>query len=460
MNLLLPDLLLRRTGQQGRLRWSRSDLMRFQSVRLQQLRQHAMQRSRFLADYHRHLDAAPLKELPPMTKSTLMEFWDELVTAPSLRREMVERNLAERESDGTDPSLPWRGRWWMAATGGSTGERGVFVWDRREWISILASYARVNDWAGVRVGLGHPLSTAIVSTRNPTHQSAVVGASIRSRLVPTLRVNATDPLEQIVNQLNRFRPKLLVCYASMLAPLAEAQLAGSLRVAPEKVITASEELLPAAQRMAVHAWGVDVLNTYAATETATIASMCPMGSLHLYEDFVLVEPVDAAYRAVADGQVADRLLVTVLFSRTLPLIRYELDDSVRLATRACPCGSPYRVLEAVIGRTESSLRVAAQAGGAVVVGPNVFHDAVGPLAVHGWQVRQLPGSGLMVRVVDPDHHLDLPRIRSAVLAGLCHAGVSPDVPIDVEPVSHLDRTRLGKTPLIVPWPASGTRSRS
>lgn len=53
--------------------------------------------------------------------------------------------------------------------------------------------------------------------------------------------------------------------------------------------------------MAVHAWGVDVLNTYAATETATIASMCPMGSLHLYEDFVLVEPVDAAYRAVPDG---------------------------------------------------------------------------------------------------------------------------------------------------------------
>lgn len=198
-----------------------------------------------------------------------------------------------------------------------------FVWDRREWVSILASYARVNDWAGVRVG-PERLPTAIVSTRNPTHQSAVVGASIRSRLVPTLRVSTTDPLEQIVNQLNRFRPRL---WSAMrrCSPRWPRRNAGSLRIAPEKVITASEELLPAAQRMAVHAWGVDVLNTYAATETATIASMCPMGSLHLYEDFVLVEPVDAAYRAVPDGQLADRLLVTVLFSRTLPLIRYELD---------------------------------------------------------------------------------------------------------------------------------------
>lgn len=50
-----------------------------------------------------------------------------------------------------------------------------------------------------------------------------------------------------------------------------------------------------------------------------------------------------------------------------------------------------------------------------------------------------------MRVLDPDHHLDLPS-QNAVLAGLCHAGVGPDVPIDVEPVSHLDRTRLGKTP--------------
>jgi phenylacetate-coenzyme A ligase PaaK-like adenylate-forming protein len=317
-----------------------------------------------------------------------MEFWDEVVTVPSLRRELVERQLAQRESEGGDPSQPWRGRWWMAATGGSTGERGILVWDRNEWVSILSSYARVSDWAGVRAGPRRRLTTAIVSTRNPTHQSAVVGVSLRSGWAPTLRVDASEPFDQVVNRLNLFRPRLLVCSASMLAPLAEEQLSGTLRIAPEKVITASEELVPSARRLATQAWSVDVVNTYAATETATIASMCSMGSLHLYEDFVLVEPVDDDYQPVPDGQIADRLLVTVLFSRTLPLIRYELTDAVRLASGACQCGSPYRVLESVIGRTASSLTLDAAAGGVVEVRPNVFRDAVGPLGVHGCQIRQ------------------------------------------------------------------------
>lgn len=61
-------------------------------------------------------------------------------------------------------------------------------------------------------------------------------------------------------------------------PLAEAQLAGALRIAPEKVITASEEQLPEANKAAVTAWVVDVLDTYAATETARIACMCRRGT--------------------------------------------------------------------------------------------------------------------------------------------------------------------------------------
>ena len=192
----------------------------------------------------------------------------------------------------------------------------------------------MNDWSGVDVGPRRRLPTAIVSTRNPAHQSSVVGASLRNLLVPTLRLDATRPIDQLVAALNKFGPRLLVCYASMLAPLAEAQLAGVLRIGPEKVITASEEQLAPARRAAMQAGGVQVIDTYAATETATIASMCSSGSMHVYEDFVVVEPVDNDYQPVPDGTVADRLLVTVLFNRTLPLIRYAPIRSVWLRRRA------------------------------------------------------------------------------------------------------------------------------
>jgi len=98
----------------------------------------------------------------------------------------------------------------------------VFAWNRQEWTQVLTSYARVNDWAAVSVGLRHPLRTAIVSSLNPTHQSAVVGASLRSHLVPALRLAAGTPMADLVGELDRFEPRLLIAYASMASPLATA----------------------------------------------------------------------------------------------------------------------------------------------------------------------------------------------------------------------------------------------
>src|SRR5215218_2934341 len=54
--------------------------------------------------------------------------------------------------------------------------------------------------------------------------------------------------------------------------------------------------------------------------------------MHLFEDLVIPEVVDNDYRPVPLGHSGDRLLVTVLFSRTIPLIRYELTDRLRLST--------------------------------------------------------------------------------------------------------------------------------
>ena len=448
MTSLFGELLVTRARTHRHGRWTRTQLDTYQQRMLARLRDHAARRSPFYADQHRGMQSASLSQLPPLTKTQLMAQWDRLVTSPVLCLDSVTRRLQDLESLGSDPGQPWQGRWWTAATAGSTGQRGVFVWNRREWINILSSYARVNDWAQVKVGPRRPVPTAIVSTRNPAHQSAVVGASLRNPLVPTLRLDATQPIEDLVEALNRFQPRLLVCYASMLAPLAEAQTAGNLHISPEKVITASEEQLPPARRAAIDAWGVQVIDTYAATETATIASTCSHGSMHLYEDFVIIEPVDNTYRPVPDGQLADRLLATVLFSRTLPLIRYELTDSIRLATQPCTCGLPFRCLDTVAGRTEATLRMHSRTGEPVLIQPGVFHDALEPVAVHGWQVQQTT-EGITVRIVDPDQHVDLHQITRRLRAGLAAAGVSDDIHVDITAVQGLARTPLGKAPLII-----------
>lgn len=283
-----------------------------------------------------------------------------------------------------------------------------------------------------------------MSSLNPTHQSAVVGASLRSRLVPTLRLDAVTPESALVDELNRFEPRLLVGYASMVGLLAQAQLDGRLHIRPERVVAASEPLTASARLAAQTAWGNSVVvDSYAATETASIASTCSQGGWHLCEDFVIVEPVSEDYRPVPVGVTADKVLVTVLFSRTLPLIRYERTDSIRLSKETCTCGLPFALLEAVEGRTEDTLSLPGRHG-PVRVHPNVFHTALEAVAPNGWQVEQQPNT-LMVRLVGPA--ADPEQVRRRVQQAL--AGLTIEtMAVEVVTVTAIERTRLGKTQLV------------
>ena len=447
--VLIAGTLLARSRVRQRDRWSRERMLAFQRVELERLLAYARASSPYYREVLPGAGDVPLADLPVLTKSVLMEQWDRISTSPGLRLAQLEGRLAQMERTGADPGHPWRGRWWLAGTGGTTGRRAVFAWDRQEWTQILTSYARVNDWAGVAVGLRHPLRTAVVSSLNPTHQSAVVGASLRSRLVPALRLDARTPVADLAAELNRFEPRLLVAYASMIGPLAQAQLAGQLHIRPEKVVAASEVLTPDARAAAQAAWGPSVVvDSYAATETASIASTCPQGGWHLYEDFLILEPVDQDNRPVPDGVTADKVLVSVLFSRTLPLIRYELTDSIRLSKERCSCGLPFALLEAVEGRTQDTLTLAGSHG-AVRVHPVVFHTALETLAPNGWQVEQQPDK-LVVRLVAPAGDTEL--VHRRVQEALAYLTVDT-VAVEVVHVTALERTRLGKVPLVKALPA-------
>ena len=338
-------LLRARAVLASRDRWTRDELLTHQSRAIAELRAYALARSPFYREFHRGLHTAPLEALPILTKAVLMERFDDLVTDRDIRLGDVESYLAS-----AGPTDLFRGRYRVAGTGGTTGRRGVFLADRSEWTSILASYARANDWAGVPAGLRHRLRVAVVSSRNPSHQSSIVGATLASPIVPTLRLDAADPLERTAEALNSFKPNSLVGYASILRALADEQLAGRLAIAPQAVMSASEVLTDETRARIRAAFGSEPFNVYAATETAGVASECQHHRLHRYDDLVIAEIVDEDGRPVAPGEFGAKLLVTVLFSRTQPLIRYELTDRVRASTETCPDGRPFALLDSIAGR--------------------------------------------------------------------------------------------------------------
>lgn len=442
---LVSRVLFLRAAWRRRDHWDATKIAAHQDHALQELRRTAYAGSGFYRRHHAGLQAAPFDRLPPVTKADLMRHLDEAVTVPDLRLADLEQHLRSLVAEDGDPGVPWKGRWWVAATAGTSGPRGTFIWNRSEWATVLASYARANDWAGLQAGFGHPLKVALVSSRVPSHQSAVVGASLRSGLVPTLRLDVTDPVGETVAALNRFQPRALVGYASALHPLAIEQLAGRLKISPQAVMSASEVLTPLAAREMAKAWGSTPFDVYAATETACIASPCVYLNRHLYEDLLIVEPVDQDGRPVPRGTTGAKVLVTVLFSRTLPLIRYEMSDSVKLGGRGCPCGRSFTLLEDIEGRIEDVLVLQGRAG-PVSVHPIVFHHVLDHAATAGWQVVQEP-SGLRVLLAGLAPGNTILGVRAAVADALTAAGVVKTA-VDVAVVDQLERTPLGKAPYV------------
>ncbi len=196
------------------------------------------------------------------------------------------------------------------------------------------------------------------------------------------------------------------------------------------------------------AWGDEPFNQYGATETADIAAEYEMcRHMHLFEDLVIVEVVDEYHRPVAPGTYGAKLLVTTLFSRTQPLIRYELNDSVRLTTDTCPSGLPFAMLENVQGRVEDTLRLPAASGDRVAVPPLVFNRVMDILPVSGWQIAQAADDSLTVLLSGVRDGLVDAALVDTLREALTTQGVHAPS-IQVQRVSVIPKTTSGKAPLI------------
>ena len=450
---LVSRVLWQRRVLRGRERWTRPELAAYQRRQEARLREFAVTRSPFYRRFHEGLENAPLHELPVLTKAALMGNFDQISTDPALRLADLQAYL---ERPGAGPKF--RGGYWVAATSGSSGRKAVIPSTAAEWSAVIASYGRASEWTGVRAGPGHPVRMAVVSSATPWHQSARVAASVHSPFIATERLDAGWPLDEIVTRLNALRPDVVVAYASMVRALAAEQVAGRLQISPRAVNSSSEVLTPEVRMMAERAWRVPPFNVYAATETGGIAAECRHHhGLHLFEDLVIPEVVDDAYRPVPAGTPGTRLLVTVLASRTIPLIRYEMTDRLVLATKPNPCALPFRLVDAVEGRTDDALILPAARGGSIGIHPVVFHKVLDLLDATGWQVRQ-EGTLLRVLIARPGPGFDPDATEHNVRAALSDAGASPP-PVRVQVADAIPAGASGKRPLVVAEPEPGRPPR-
>lgn len=437
---LTPVRVALKRGQLERSsKWAPAQLQAHHTRETAALRCFALEKSPFYQRFHKGLENRPLAELPILTKATMMESFDDLITDRAVRLEDAEEHLKNRAG-----AELFRGRYVVLSTSGSTGRRGVFLFSQSEWITVLANIARPMLWSGVPYRIIKPPRAVMIASRTPWHYSARVTQSLSNRLLPSLHLDAAEPIEIIVRKLNDWQPDLVAGYPSVLRQLADEQSAGRLKIKPRGISTAAEVLTPETRRRIEQLWSVRVFDTYGATEYAPIAAQCAFGRRHLVEDGAIIEIVDDRGRAVPPGEPGEKVLLTVFHSRTQPLIRYEISDVVRLepGVSTCECGRSFRVMASIEGRLEEVLQF-----GTTSVHPNLFHEILETAPASGWQVVQHE-AGLTVNLSGLRDASICDPVATQLRDALDRLGAT--VPsIQVRPVEALERGATGKAPLVM-----------
>jgi phenylacetate-CoA ligase len=383
-----------------RVGWPRERIERYRTDRLRALLCYARERSPFHAARMRGFDpstatVADLARLPAMTKREAQDEWDAIITTPHLRRAGAEAILAEQTWFSYTPEGEQ-----VFSSGGSSGVRGIYVWD---WslLVTLACLAWRMQARGERDGGGdpRPARLAVLEAGGPPHASTPlfdvpITAGMQTTVIP-----AAQPFDEVVAAVQRVRPTHLVGYASVVGRLARAATAGGLEIAPVRVSTNSEPLTAEDRDAIQTAWSVPIHNLWGSTEIGVQAVGCGLGDgLHVCEDEVVLERVDASGEPVGPDQPAVRTLATGLAGTTFPFIRYDLGDEVTLLQDPCPCGSALLRVADVAGRRDDDFRYSTQ-----TVPAGVFRDVLGTdPRISEYQVCQTRDGAEIIVVGTPD----------------------------------------------------------
>ena len=162
-----------------------------------------------------------------------------------------------------------------------------------------------------------------------------------------------ESLRETAGSLLRFEPEYIVGYSVALHRLAHANqhLRDEFRKLPLKVIIATGESFPTHDSASLisNVFGCPVAMEYGAVETGTIAHQRPDGRFQVFWANYFLEGVEST---LWPGRY--ELLVTALYPRVTPLIRYRIGDLIAPNPSAIDFD---QTLDTIVGRCNDGISV-------------------------------------------------------------------------------------------------------
>lgn len=369
-------------------------------------------------------------ELPKAIES--LEDFQQL---PILSRELINQNADKFFDQNKSPSH-------FTSTGGSTGNPLRFprcsseekfyepaIWYARKFYNIKRSDKMFRLW-----GHSHTLGTGLTRLKNK------LLFDVGLPLVGFKRFSAYDlsesNLKEAGYEILKFKPDYIIGYSKALTLLAKANIdkkESFRRLGLKAVVGAAEGFDSEEDKSFIaEVFGTDVGLEYASMETRLMAHTHPDGSYKVLWKNNLLECVDDEGKPAKTG----RILVTSLYPRAFPLVRYELGDIISDCKKNGV--SVYEFLK-VQGRDNDFLELD---GGAPIHSEGITHAIKLLPKVSAYQIRYTPEREYTIYLkcseVVTHHELELLRGRLAQVDKRLRS-------LPVKQVDQLKQTVAGKT---------------
>jgi len=248
----------------------------------------------------------------------------------------------------------------------------------------------------------------------------------------------------MLSRLADLRPSVLHGYPSVISTVAKLNLALKNPLALKNVFCFGEVALPASRELIRQSFGCRVCNMYGATEISWIAYECEKGSLHVLSDSVLVEVTDDDGTPLSEGKIGN-IVVTSLFAKAMPLIRYKLGDRGSLK-KGCACGRGSQVLGSLEGR-EDDLLVLPSGKIRSAFSINVLEEIIN---VSNYQIIQERPDLFLIRYVPLQAGVELDgKEKDAIRKSIMDGCLGEKVSVEFEMAGRIGKGSRGKMKLVI-----------
>jgi putative adenylate-forming enzyme len=317
--------------------WNSDKIKKYQESRIRNRVRFVLSGSDFYREHYAGIDTSDIWNLPVTNKKMMMENLSRFNTLGLDKNELLEFCL------NTEKTRDFTKRLKGATVGmssGTSGNKGVEIITKSEENLLRALFfARFDFPEKEKINLAF-----ILRVTSPALSLKKFGHKLTY-------IDQLDSLDNILKKLNNLQPNIISAPPSMLKILAKEKETGRLRVNPIKLVSYAEVLYPDVKDYLKKIFQCEIREIYKCSEGA-IGITCRYGNLHINEDIVAVQLINNDGSTTAPGNPCHKLIITDLHKGSLPIIRYELNDILTLSINKCKCGSSFRVIEKIHGRSD------------------------------------------------------------------------------------------------------------